>query len=67
MKVKDPAERIAAIAREYAQSPESTLVVSPDNRSPMEINQAIHAELQGRGLVGKKKYISFRCFYRARI
>ena len=54
--VKDPAERIAAIAREYAQSPESTLVVSPDNRSRTEINQAIHAELQGRGLVGKEEH-----------
>jgi len=54
--VKDPAERIAAIAREYAQSPESTLVVSPDNRSRTQINQAIHAELQGRGLVGKEEH-----------
>jgi conjugative relaxase-like TrwC/TraI family protein len=54
--VRDPAERIAAIAREYAKSPESTLVVSPDNRSRTEINQAIHAELQGRGLVGKEEH-----------
>jgi ATP-dependent exoDNAse (exonuclease V) alpha subunit len=54
--VRDPAERIAAIAREYAQSPEGTLVVSPDNRSRTEINQAIHAELQGRGLVGKEEH-----------
>jgi ATP-dependent exoDNAse (exonuclease V) alpha subunit len=54
--VRDPAERIAAIAREYAKSPESTLVVSPDNRSRAEINQAIHVELQGRGLVGKEEY-----------
>ena len=54
--VKDPAERITAIAREYAQSPESTLVVSPDNRSRTEINQAIHAEMQGRGLVGKEEH-----------
>jgi len=54
--VKDPAARVAAIAREYARSPESTLVVSPDNRSRAEINQAIHAELQSRGLVGKEEY-----------
>jgi conjugative relaxase-like TrwC/TraI family protein len=54
--VKDPVERIAAIAKEYAKSPESTLVVSPDNRSRTEINQAIHAELQGRGLVGKEEH-----------
>jgi ATP-dependent exoDNAse (exonuclease V) alpha subunit len=54
--VRDPAERIAAIATEYAKSPESTLVVSPDNRSRTEISQAIHIELQGRGLVGKEEY-----------
>lgn len=54
--VKDPVERIAAIAKEYAKSPESTLVVSPDNRSRTEINQAIHAELQGRGLIGKEEH-----------
>src|SRR5260370_14203242 len=28
-------ERISAIAKEYAKSPENTLVVSPDNRSRM--------------------------------
>jgi conjugative relaxase-like TrwC/TraI family protein len=44
-------QRISAIAEEYAKSPESTLVVSPDNRSRMEINERIHTELQGRGLV----------------
>jgi conjugative relaxase-like TrwC/TraI family protein len=43
-------ERISAIAKEYARSPQDTLVVSPDNRSRMEINERIHAELQGRGL-----------------
>ena len=42
-------ERIAAIAKEYANSPENTLVVSPDNRSRAEINQRIHAELQRSG------------------
>ena len=54
--MKDPAERIAAIAREYAQSPESTLVVSPDNRSRAEINLAIRTELQERGQVGRKEH-----------
>ena len=44
-------ERIAAIAKEYAKSPERTLVVSPDNRSRAEINQAIHSELQAKTLV----------------
>jgi len=36
--IKDHGERIAAMAKEYAKSPESTLVVSPDNRSRTEIN-----------------------------
>jgi hypothetical protein len=47
-------ERIDAIAKEYAKAPESTLVVSPDNRSRTEINSRIHAELQQRGVVARK-------------
>jgi conjugative relaxase-like TrwC/TraI family protein len=48
--------RISAIALEYAASPENTLVVSPDNRSRAEINNAIHRELQGQGIVGKQEH-----------
>jgi len=48
--------RIAAIAKEYAKSPEGTLVVSPDNRSRVEINERIHAEMQGRGSVSKDEH-----------
>jgi conjugative relaxase-like TrwC/TraI family protein len=49
-------DRIAAIAKEYAKSPDNTLVVSPDNRSRAEINQAIHAEMQAKGIVGKDEH-----------
>ncbi|MFZ0661202.1 MAG: MobF family relaxase [Acidobacteriaceae bacterium] len=49
-------ERISAIAKEYAKSPEGTLVVSPDNRSRVEINLAIRAEMQERGLVSKDEH-----------
>jgi len=49
-------ERISAIAKEYARSPENTLVVSPDNRSRMEINERIHAELQGKGRVSGEQH-----------
>jgi conjugative relaxase-like TrwC/TraI family protein len=49
-------ERIAAIAKEYARSPENTLVVSPDNRSRAEINVRIHAELQRGGLVSTEEH-----------
>lgn len=49
-------ERIAAIAKEYAKSPEGTLVVSPDNRSRVEINLAIRTEMQERGMVSKDEH-----------
>jgi conjugative relaxase-like TrwC/TraI family protein len=49
--IPDNDKRIAAIAKEYANSPERTLVVSPDNRSRMKINELIHAELQSQGIV----------------
>jgi len=49
-------ERISAIAKEYAKSPQNTLVVSPDNRSRMEINERIHAELKGKGLVKAEEH-----------
>jgi ATP-dependent exoDNAse (exonuclease V) alpha subunit len=39
---KDREERIGEIAREYARSPEKTLVISPDNASRQEINRHIH-------------------------
>ncbi|MFZ0293834.1 MAG: AAA family ATPase, partial [Candidatus Sulfotelmatobacter sp.] len=49
-------DRIVAIAKEYAQLPENTLVISPDNRSRMEINERIHAELQRSGLVSNEEH-----------
>jgi conjugative relaxase-like TrwC/TraI family protein len=54
----DREERIVAIAREYARSPEGTLVVSPDNRSRVEINQHIHSELQSRGVVSRNEHVT---------
>ena len=49
-------ERIAAIAKEYAKSPENTLVISPDNRSRVEINERIHAELRQGGMVSNEEH-----------
>ncbi|HJT69779.1 MAG TPA: MobF family relaxase [Terriglobales bacterium] len=40
------ADRFAAIARTYIESPASTLVVSPDNKSRQEINTAVRDELK---------------------
>lgn len=54
--IRQRADRFNAIAREYASSRESTLVVSPDNQSRMEINERIHKELQQRGLVDRQDY-----------
>src|SRR5207245_5446848 len=47
--IVDRDERMAAIAHEYVKQPKGTLVVSPDNRSRMEINQTIHYALQDAG------------------
>ena len=49
-------ERLSVIAKEYAKSPGDTLVVSPDNRSRMEINERIHTELQGKGRVSGEEH-----------
>ena len=54
----DREARIAAIAREYARSPENTLVVSPDNRSRSEINLRIHSELQSCGVVSRHEHVT---------
>jgi ATP-dependent exoDNAse (exonuclease V) alpha subunit len=54
--IPDHDRRIRAIAEEYTKVPERTLVVSPDNRSGMEINDRIHTELQGRGIVGNLEH-----------
>jgi hypothetical protein len=55
--IADPQKRIAAIARSYAASPESTLVVSPDNASRRQINQAVRTELRALGLVQSKEHV----------
>jgi hypothetical protein len=45
---------LEAIAKAYAEQPDRTLVVSPDNRSRREINERIHRELQSDGRVGQQ-------------
>ena len=54
--IPDNAQRIEAIAKDYASKPENTLVVSPDNASRRDINDAIRAELQGSGVVSKESH-----------
>jgi len=54
--IPDRQERIAAIARSYAEHPENTLIVSPDNASRRAINQAVRQELQTLGIVDTKDH-----------
>jgi conjugative relaxase-like TrwC/TraI family protein len=51
--VPNKQERIQEIARSYADAPTGTLIVSPDNASRRQINEAVRSELQQRGLLGR--------------
>ena len=42
-------ERIRAIAKSYVESPQNTLIVSPDNASRRELNVAVRQELKANG------------------
>jgi conjugative relaxase-like TrwC/TraI family protein len=56
VEIPDRAQRIEAIAKEFACIPERTLIVSPDNASRREINEAVHQELQRRGAVARDEH-----------
>jgi conjugative relaxase-like TrwC/TraI family protein len=49
-------ERMAAIAKAYVERSGETLVVSPDNKSRRELNEAIHRELQSLGRVSRAEH-----------
>jgi conjugative relaxase-like TrwC/TraI family protein len=53
--ITDRDQRLAAIAREYLRQPDGTLIVSPDNRSRLEINQVIHQARQTEGQVAAQE------------
>lgn len=44
--IVSPVERIAVIAKAYVTEPANTLIVSPDNASRQELNQAVRQELK---------------------
>jgi conjugative relaxase-like TrwC/TraI family protein len=44
-------ERIQAIARDYASKPESTIIISPDNKSRQQLNEAVRVELKEKGVL----------------
>ncbi len=54
--ITKPQERFQAIAKDYAAKPENTIIVSPDNRSRQEINQAVRTELQAAGAVSRDNH-----------
>jgi len=49
-------ERIRAIAKSYVESPENTLIVSPDNASRRELNVAVRQELKATGAVDREDH-----------
>jgi conjugative relaxase-like TrwC/TraI family protein len=55
--IANPQERIRTIARNYAESPTNTLIVSPDNASRRDLNVAVRQELKSNGLVAAEDHI----------
>jgi ATP-dependent exoDNAse (exonuclease V) alpha subunit len=49
-------ERVRTIAKSYVESPENTLIVSPDNASRRELNVAVRQELKAMGLVAPEDH-----------
>jgi len=57
--ISDQEERIRTIARSYVESPEKTLIVSPDNASRRELNVTVRQELKVAGIIAPEDH-SFR-------
>ncbi len=49
-------QRLTAIANEYVKDPQATLVVSPDNQSRQDLNDAIHRAMQREGHVDRDEH-----------
>jgi ATP-dependent exoDNAse (exonuclease V) alpha subunit len=49
-------ERVRAIANSYIESPQNTLIVSPDNASRRELNLAVRQELKATGAVAPEDH-----------
>jgi ATP-dependent exoDNAse (exonuclease V) alpha subunit len=49
-------DRIRAIAKSYVESPEKTLIVSPDNASRRELNVAVRQELKTNGTLAPEDH-----------
>src|SRR5580698_3058448 len=49
-------ERIRTIAKSYVESPDNTLIVSPDNASRRELNLAVRQELKANGTLASEDH-----------
>jgi len=49
-------ERVRDIAKSYVESPENTLIVSPDNASRRELNVAVRQELKATGALAPEDH-----------
>jgi hypothetical protein len=49
-------ERVRAIAKSYVESPDKTLIVSPDNASRRELNVAVRQALKGTGAIAPEDH-----------
>ena len=49
-------ERVRAIAKSYVESPQNTLIVSPDNASRHELNVAVRHELKANGSLAREDH-----------
>src|SRR5208337_6282 len=54
--IPDREERVRAIAKSYVESPENTLIVSPDNASRRELNAAVRQELKATGALAPEDH-----------
>src|SRR5216683_2007179 len=54
--IPDREQRIRAIAKSYVESPENTLIVSPDNASRRQLNVAVRHELKAIGTVASEDH-----------
>jgi conjugative relaxase-like TrwC/TraI family protein len=48
--------RVRTIAKSYVESPENTLIVSPDNASRRELNVAVRQELKANGVLAPEDH-----------
>jgi ATP-dependent exoDNAse (exonuclease V) alpha subunit len=54
--IPDREDRIRAIAKSYLESPQNTLIVSPDNASRQELNAAVRQELKVVGTIAPEDH-----------